>query len=98
MSMRENTWMSFISHGWGNGYIHLPKGHPWYGMHYDHIPADVHGGLTFSEEEDGYWVIGFDTGHYGDTLENCPEEYVAAQTSFLLQQALAATKLLPAAE
>lgn len=29
------------------GYVGLPVGHPWRGMEYDAIPADVHGGLTF---------------------------------------------------
>lgn len=45
-----------------NGYVRLPDGHPWLGLHYDNIPADVHGGLTYAE---GNW-IGFDTGHAFD--------------------------------
>lgn len=49
-----------------NGYIVIPPIHPWYKKHYDSIYAEVHGGLTFSEEINEQWVIGFDTNHYGD--------------------------------
>jgi hypothetical protein len=37
------------------GYVGVPKGHRWYGLHYDRINSgdtDVHGGLTFSEKCD----------------------------------------------
>lgn len=33
------------------GYLGVPKGHPWYELHYDDIQADVHGGLTFAGGE-----------------------------------------------
>ena len=55
------------------GYIYLPQGHPWYGKPYDDIPAEVHGGLTFSDgnftepTEDG-WKIGFDCAHGYDLI------------------------------
>jgi hypothetical protein len=42
--------------GWGNGYVLLPKEHPWFGKHYDDIPVAVHGGLTFSDKIDMKWV------------------------------------------
>jgi hypothetical protein len=35
--------------GWGNGYVLLPYNHPFYGVHYDDIGVDIHGGLTFSD-------------------------------------------------
>lgn len=35
--------------GWGNGYILLPYNHPLYGIHYNDIQVNIHGGLTFSE-------------------------------------------------
>lgn len=79
--------------GWGNGYIGLPKDHPWYGKHYDDIDVDVHGGLTYSEdhkpkhEPDGLWWIGFDTGHYQDG-PHLTEEYVDHQIANLVIQAL----------
>lgn len=44
------------------GYVRVPAKHPWHGMNYDEIDADVHGGLTFSQIEpckhkdgQGYW-------------------------------------------
>lgn len=46
-----------------NGYALLPDGHPWRGIaNESDIPADVHGGLTYSRNG---W-IGFDFLHYGD--------------------------------
>lgn len=57
-----------------NGYVGLPKWHPYYGRNYDDMDVDVHGGLTFSQEGDGgnwasgSWWIGFDCAHYGDLI------------------------------
>lgn len=31
-----------------NGYVAVPRGHPWHGLAYDAIPAKVHFGLTFA--------------------------------------------------
>ena len=85
--------------GWGMGYVLLPPNHPFYGINYNDINIDVHGGLTYSNYFDStrflkwtnnrkvvgditldnfkkfnnYWMIGFDTNHYGDNLENCSE-------------------------
>ncbi|PRY38409.1 hypothetical protein CLV58_109136 [Spirosoma oryzae] len=65
--------------GWGNGYVELPEGHPWFNVHYEHIPVDIHGGLTYANFEEGKgWVIGFDTAHYGDSPDNWSEEAVLA--------------------
>jgi hypothetical protein len=62
--------------GEANGYVALPKGHPWYEMDYADIPCDVHGGLTFAQPcnifESDYWMIGFDTAHCDDTKEMWP--------------------------
>lgn len=30
------------------GYVGVPRGHPCYGIDYDHVDVDVHGGLTFA--------------------------------------------------
>lgn len=52
-----------------NGYVAIPKGHLWHGMNYESLNGvDVHGGLTYSEEdkETGEWVFGFDCAHAGD--------------------------------
>lgn len=53
---------------------------------------NVHGGATYSNLGDGvkapkdWWVIGFDTAHYGDTIENWPKEAVEAETKKLFCQ------------
>ena len=86
--------------GWGNGYVGVPSGHPWYGCHYEDIDLQlqrpIHGGLTYSEwgkpggEDRGwysYWWVGFDTAHYGDDLKRCPYEYVVNETEELRLQA-----------
>lgn len=47
--LRHNNWLGTMEHGWGNGYVALPKEHPFNGVHYDSIPVDIHGGLTYAE-------------------------------------------------
>ena len=105
--VKENTWLNWdnhivnIKHGWGNGYVVIPKGHPAYNINYDEIFVDVHGGLTFSNNVDslnkedfpeltnemtGCWVVGFDTAHFGDNLENWPKERVIDETNGLRLQ------------
>lgn len=84
----------FTAHGWGNGYVIIPEGHPVHGMGYNDIEnqydIDVHGGLTFSDSaktlreenwlpnhvdaKDSDWIIGFDTAHYMDSMDNWPDE------------------------
>ena len=68
------------SHGHLCGYVDIPSGHPWNGVHYGalheyHKNLQVHGGLTWSDwrapsTEDslpgGAWRIGFDCSHHGD--------------------------------
>lgn len=54
-------------------YIGVPKEHPLYGVDYEKVPVDCHGGLTFSEEggstdkipslKSGYWWFGWDYAH-----------------------------------
>lgn len=48
------------------GYVRLPEDHPWRGMDAEDIPVDVHGGVTYGPDGDGW--IGFDTLHAGDAL------------------------------
>ncbi len=94
-------WLKEITHGWGNGYVAIPKGHPMFGMDYDNIhqnfDVDVHGGLTFAtliakkdkrfpDEFIGMWVIGFDCNHYNDSPKTCPQEFVEAETLRLVEQ------------
>jgi len=77
--------------GWGNGYVVLPKEHPFHGYDYDFINGfvNVHGGLTYASSEDnghGGWCIGFDTMHYDDTIEKWSYEAVKEETLRLLEQ------------
>jgi hypothetical protein len=81
-----------------NGYVRIPKGHPWHGLGYDDIDVRVHGGLTYSE---GDW-IGFDCLHLGDYWPGQNEydllsydaewtaEMVAAETRELARKVAAA--------
>ena len=58
----------------------------------------VNGGLTFSryakdlnweaipEGCENTWIVGFDTLHYGDTIERWPKEAVQAETERLKEQ------------
>jgi hypothetical protein len=51
-----------------NGYVAIPKGHRVWGKGYDDVDVDVHGGLTYANEdkETSEWVFGFDCTHAGD--------------------------------
>lgn len=87
--------------GWGNGYAAVPEGHPLHGVGYYDANIDAHGGLTFAEAADtledwlpvdlveslrGHWIFGFDTAHWGDTLERWPKEAVEAETKRIVDQ------------
>jgi hypothetical protein len=85
-----------IKSGYGNGYVAVPPTHPAYKMDYDTLlyPIEIHGGLTYSDFGNGenapkhWWVFGFDTAHFGDTIENWPKEAVEAETKRLFSQLL----------
>ncbi len=89
------THLKMIEVGWGNGYVGVPQGHPWFGKDYDSITCEVHGGLTYAanhaptNQPDGLWWVGFDTAHFGDTTANRSREFVEAETERLRQQAAA---------
>jgi len=94
MYLVMNTWLErdnipgmAINFGWGNGYVAVPAGHPWYQQDYDNIECSAHGGLTYSGQHGEYWVVGFDTGHHKDTLERWPMEAVLEETKNLMKQA-----------
>lgn len=108
--IRENTGfkrdlnLSDFDIGWGNGYVLIPKYHPFYNVSYDYINQyiDIHVGLTFSglvdfdlikdweldQEDEGKWCVGFDTAHYGDNILKWPKERVEEETEKLKQQLL----------
>ena len=59
-------------------YVALESKHPYYGVFYDNININCHGGLTYSNLglinsftrttylSDDYWVVGWDYHHVGD--------------------------------
>ena len=94
----ENTWLPryekiTIGHGWGNGYVKLVEGHPWYDKDYENIPVSVHYRLTFGRMigennkyfKPGFW-IGFDTAHHDDNLSKWPQVAVMKETIRLFEQ------------
>jgi hypothetical protein len=90
--MESTQRYGIIERGWGNGYVRIAEGHPFYGKTYDDIPVSVHGGITFGEHimddsrwPDGYW-IGFDTAHYGDNQDTWTIDNVTEETKDLLRQ------------
>jgi hypothetical protein len=89
-----------IEKGWGNGYVAVPPTHP---LHLGNITQekislvqnlDVNGGITYNDYGDGihapkdWWVFGFDTAHFGDTIEKWPKEAVEDETKRLFCQLL----------
>ncbi|HWC37767.1 MAG TPA: hypothetical protein VG476_04520 [Acidimicrobiales bacterium] len=71
------------------GYVAVAPGHPAYECHYDAVPAEVHGGLTYSDhcrppichipepgEPDDVWWLGFDCAHAYDFI---PKEAAVLQ-------------------
>lgn len=63
-----------------NGYVVIPRSHPLSGKHYALAGLEVHGGVTFSDNQipildqhnefDGFdgWIFGFDCLHRTDTI------------------------------
>lgn len=48
------------------GYVELPASSRLVGLPTQDIDIDVHGGVTFSEQVNDHWTIGFDCAHAGD--------------------------------
>jgi hypothetical protein len=98
LSRKSKYGIPKMEFGWGNGYVVISKEHPLYGKTHDELNEflDIHGGITFSDYAKGIikrkgindddWVIGFDTCHYDDTLENWPKEKVKEETKKLKKQ------------
>lgn len=74
------------------GYVVVPKDHPFYGKEYEDVDPyiTIHGGLTFSGYHSGIsmgeYLLGFDTGHAGDNISECDEEYVLGECMRLVNQ------------
>lgn len=91
---------SVMDFGWGNGYVVIPAGHHLHGKYYDDIDVAVHGGLTYSQlitkeiaklfnlesDDVGKWIVGFDTYHSGDTLDEWTKEAVQDEADRLMEQ------------
>lgn len=50
------------------GYVWIPKGHSLYGMECWDMDLECYQGLTFQEETDDGWLVGFDCAHSGDLI------------------------------
>jgi hypothetical protein len=65
--IRRNNSLAFC------GYVVITSDNKLFGLDYDSIYSkvniSVHGGLTYSDEGEGGWIIGFDCAHAGDL---CP--------------------------
>ena len=46
----------------------------------------VAGDTNTLKPEDTFWVLGFDTRHFNDNLENCPKSYCEQETLNLYNQ------------
>lgn len=60
----------FVLHngmGYRCGYVKIPVGHPWFGKDYNSLDVDVHGGLTYGPDEEGW--VGFDCAHLYDAQD-----------------------------
>ena len=96
------TGQSTYSTFYYSGYVVIPQGHPFYQMDYSDIPVEVHGGLTFGQtiilrgtilsDLVGKFVIGFECGHLGDTIEKCNVEYVKKELQRLVAQLIKAAE------
>ena len=86
------------------GYVGLPKSHPWFGLGYDEIDVEIHGGLTWSQHEEtpggkdrcyphetgDTWWVGFDCAHFYDESNPKDENYVRGEIESLVHQAAVA--------
>lgn len=93
--------VKLLERGWGNGYVAVPPSHCIHKVDYDRLyylledkpnQISIHGGLTYSNFGDGvhapkdWWVFGFDTLHFADTIEKWPKEAVIEETMNLFWQ------------
>ena len=87
-----NSVLDRLDKGWGNGYVAVPPTHPAYKVDFDKF--NIHGGITYTGFGNGqdaprdWWVLGFDTSHYDDNIEQWPKEAVEAETKRLFCQLL----------
>lgn len=80
------------------GYVVLTSDNKLYGLDYDQLYSKInvyiHGGLTYSDEGDDGWIIGFDCAHAGDFCPSIPnfdgiyrtKEYVISECEKLAEE------------
>jgi hypothetical protein len=70
---QKNSIVSMLRNecGWGNGYVLLPTNHPFYGVDYDDIRINVHGGLTYGQKFDSstFFELIKNLKYFGDLSE-----------------------------
>ena len=98
------TGQSIYSTSYYSGYVVIPEDDPFYQMDYSDLASllSVHGGITFGQtiipraailsDLVGEFVIGFDCGHLGDTIEKCNVEYVKRELERLVDQLIKAAE------
>ena len=84
---------SIFSRGWGCGYVHIPKNHPilvklLINENEPYFYMQISGFLdtiTFSQWNDNgeFYIVGFDTSHNWNNMENSGEKYVINTTNQL---------------
>ena len=86
--VKKSEGLYIAERGWGNGYAIVPKGNHLYGKSTSEVHAmlskrsdiKLYSEITFSGtmnyEGKQYSSIGFDTNHFGDTIEKWPKEKV----------------------
>lgn len=85
------------------GYVGVPVGHPWYGLDYDDVEAEVHGGLTYAGLCEDHichdaatepvanvevWWLGFDCGHLFDLIPAMQEIRKAMANRFAILEGM----------
>ena len=71
--------------GYGNGYVDIPKGNFLHGLHYDKITElllNERFSLTYSNEHNGLWRVGFNTWSSND-LHEIDKDYIYKHTKAL---------------